>query len=177
MKLNTEQEQIETSLGGFNQFEIKSSAKSFQILSNNLYSNKLKAIAREYITNAIDAHIQANTKAKIEIKIPSKLDTTFNVRDFGPGLSEEHIKDFFCTYFSSSKDQSNDFTGALGLGCKSGFSYTDSFTVTSYYNGIESLYIMSVMDGSPESRATNQGFLCYYLESTIHMNRIAGQKQ
>ncbi len=39
-----------------NSFTIKASEKAFQILSSQLYSNKILAVIREYICNAIDAH-------------------------------------------------------------------------------------------------------------------------
>lgn len=153
MKLKTEQSEIISSSSNREDFKIKSSAKSFQILSNNLYSDKIKAVCREYLCNAIDAHkLNGNTNPfKITFPYADGLEENllWSVRDFGPGLSEEDIQRLFCTYFSSSKDDSNEFTGALGLGCKSGFAYATSFYVTSWNNGTESKYIMNSENGIP----------------------------
>lgn len=132
-------------------FSIKSSPKAFQILSSNLYSNKIRAVIREYSCNALDAHRYAgNENTPFKITLPTKLQQNFIVRDYGNGLSEQEIKELFTTYFSSSKDQSNDFTGALGLGSKSAFSYTDSFSCTSFYNGNKYVYSLFLDQGEPK---------------------------
>lgn len=164
MKLKTEQSEIISSSSNREDFKIKTSAKSFQILSNNLYSDKIKAVCREYLCNAIDAHkLNGNTNPfKVTFPYSDGLEENllWSVRDFGPGLSEEDIQRLFCTYFSSSKDDSNEFTGALGLGCKSGFAYSTSFYVTSWNNGTESKYIMNSENGIPSC------FKLYAKEST-----------
>lgn len=164
MKLKTEQSEIISSSNNKEDFKIKTSAKSFQILSNNLYSDKIKAVCREYLCNAIDAHrLNGNTNPfKVTFPYADGLEENllWSVRDFGPGLSEEDIQRLFCTYFSSSKDESNEFTGALGLGCKSGFAYSTSFYVTSWNNGTESKYIMNSENGIPSC------FKLYAKEST-----------
>lgn len=134
-----------------NSFNIKSSPKAFQILSSNLYSNKIRAIIREYSCNALDAHRYAKCEDKpFKVQLPTVLEPTFIVRDFGNGLSPEEITELFTTYFSSSKDQSNDFTGALGLGSKSAFSYTDSFSCKSYHNGTMYVYSLFLDQGEPK---------------------------
>lgn len=46
----------------------------------------------------------------------------------------------FNTYFESTKANSNDYIGALGLGSKSPFSYVDSYTVISRHNGLKLSY-------------------------------------
>ena len=87
---------------------------------------------------------------------------TFEVRvgKYRPGSKLEdghYIKkideliDLYCTYFSSNKSDSNDVIGAMGLGSKSPFCYTEGFTVTSRYNGvtrIASAYITEA--GTPD---------------------------
>ncbi len=57
----------------------------------------------------------------------SIVENAYTVREFVGGV--------FNTYFESSKTESNDFIGALGLGSKSPFSYVDSFTVISRKDG------------------------------------------
>lgn len=124
-----------------NAFAIKASAKAFQILASNLYSNPLGSMIRELSTNAYDAHVMVNTPEKpFHIKLPNPLEPWFIIRDFGPGLSEQEIKSVYTTFFESTKTDSNDVVGCLGLGSKSPFGVSDSFTINSYYNGTVSVY-------------------------------------
>jgi hypothetical protein len=63
----------------------------------------------------------------------------------------DELIDLYCTYFSSNKSDSNDVIGAMGLGSKSPFCYTEGFTVTSRFNGktrIASAYITEA--GTPD---------------------------
>lgn len=121
-------------------FTINASQKAFKILSSNLYQNKIQAIIRELSTNAADAHTAAGNKEPFQVHLPSSLESYFSVRDFGTGMSEESIYDLYTSYFSSSKANSDDYIGALGLGSKSPFSYVESFTLESIYGGEKKLY-------------------------------------
>lgn len=122
-------------------FQIATSAHAFRILSSGLYSDKIGAVLREIGCNAMDAHIAAGKNdVPFEVHLPSRLTSKFYIRDFGPGLSPDKIKSLYTTYFSSSKQQSNEFTGAFGLGSKSPFSYTDSFTIVSVKGGVKTTY-------------------------------------
>jgi hypothetical protein len=124
-----------------NQFKIKASAKAFQILSSGLYSNKVGSIIRELSANCYDSHVASNNlKTPFLVHLPNQLEPHFSVRDYGTGLSHEDIMEIYTTYFSSTKTTSNDFVGCLGVGSKSPFAYTDSFTVTSFFNGTKRVY-------------------------------------
>jgi len=122
------------------EFTIKTTAKAFRILSSGLYSDKIKAIIRELSCNAVDAHISAKNNEPFFVHLPSNLEPWFAVRDYGIGLSENDVMNLYSTYFESTKTESNDQIGALGLGSKSPFSYTDSFNVTSIWGGISKSY-------------------------------------
>lgn len=136
-KVNT----VDTNMEGATSFSIKASAKAFKILSDGLYSDKIRAVIRELSCNALDSHTAAGCPDRpIYVHIPNTLEPWFSVRDEGLGLSKEDVLKLYTTYFESTKAESNDQIGALGLGSKSPFSYTDSFTVVSRYNGMESLY-------------------------------------
>lgn len=132
-----------------NAFSIQVNENAFVILSDKLYQDKELAIVREYISNAYDIHIQTGNLVPCEITIPDKTNPAFEVRDFGTGLSEEDMHRLFCTYFSSDKNKTNEQIGGFGLGCKSGFAYSDSFSVTSWFNGIKTNYIMTKIDNVP----------------------------
>jgi len=131
---------------------MNASAKAFQILSSGIYERKREAIVRELSCNAFDSHVMAG-KADVPFRVhlPTGLDTKFVVEDFGVGLSEEEVYSVYTTYFESTKTESNEVIGALGLGSKTPFSYTDSFTITARKAGIECVFTASIgQSGVPE---------------------------
>lgn len=124
-----------------NNFKIKATGKAFKALSSSLYNRKIRAIVREVSTNALDGHIaNGNINEPFEISVPNKLFPQFVVRDYGTGMSHEMIMEQYTTYFASTKDDSDNEVGGFGLGCKSPFSYTSSFQVKSFQNGVLRVY-------------------------------------
>jgi hypothetical protein len=122
-------------------FTIKASAKAFKVLSDSLYTDKILAIIRELSCNALDSHIAAGCPERpFDIQLPNMLENMFIIRDYGTGMSEQEVTHLYSTYFESTKNDSNDFVGALGLGSKSPFCYVDSFTVTSWHGGWKKVY-------------------------------------
>lgn len=142
MKLDVEVNEIVLSnVGTTGEFRIRNSAKAFKILSDGLYSNKIRAIIRELSCNAVDSHVAAG-KADVPfvVHLPTMLEPWFSVQDFGIGLDHDQVTNIYTTYFESTKTDSNDFIGALGLGSKSPFSYTENFTVTAIKNSTKRIY-------------------------------------
>jgi hypothetical protein len=124
-------------------FGIKDSglAHIFNVLRNQLYTDKIGAVVREYSANAYDANVEAgNGDKSIRITLPSPLEKTFKVRDFGRGLTQEDIQEIYCFYGESTKRQSNAYIGQLGLGSKSAFAYGDNFLINSFVDGKVSSY-------------------------------------
>lgn len=122
-------------------FNIRTNAHAFKLLSSGLYSDKIAAVLREIGCNAFDAHVEGGAlNLPIIVKLPNRIDNQFYIRDMGPGLSHEDVMNLYTTYFASTKQDSNDYTGAFGLGSKSPFSYTDSFSVVSVHGGIKRTY-------------------------------------
>ena len=116
-------------------------AHIFGILRNQLYSNKQLAIVREYCTNAFDAHVDAGIADEpIIVTVPTHIAPTLIIRDKGNGLSTDDVYQVFASYGESTKRNTDSQVGMLGLGSKSAFCYVDSFTVTSYNNGVKSVY-------------------------------------
>ena len=139
-------------ISGKGTFSIKTSSHAFRLLSSGLYTNKIQAVIRELSCNAADAHVMNNNqKTPFDIKLPNGLDGQFYVRDYGPGMSDQDVMKLYTTYFESTKQNSNDFTGGFGVGSKSPFAYTDMFTVVSINQSIKSTYSAYVDDeGEPK---------------------------
>jgi uncharacterized protein YfkK (UPF0435 family) len=143
MILNTapQNEAVLSNVGEIGEFRIRNSAKAFNILSSGLYANKIRAIVRELSCNAVDSHVAAGrTGTPFDVHLPNQLEPWFAIRDYGTGLSHEQVTNIYTTYFESTKTGSNDYIGALGLGSKSPFSYTDNFTVTAVKDGRKGVY-------------------------------------
>ena len=125
------------------QFGIKESGLShiFNVLRNQLYSDKVLAVIREYSCNAVDAHVEVG-KAEVPIKVtlPTQMTPEFKVRDFGRGLTETEIAEIYAMYGESTKRGSNEQIGQLGLGCKSAFAYGDNFIINSFMDGTKTTY-------------------------------------
>jgi hypothetical protein len=118
------------------------------LLSTNLYSNPFKSFIRETIANAWDAQVEANNT---EDPIILTLDNTesklkVSIRDYGTGLSEERFKNIYLNICSSSKRDTNDYIGCMGLGRLSALAVSDLVTINNYYNGTVYSYIM-YLDG------------------------------
>ena len=134
-------EAIMSNVGEIGEFRIRNSAKAFNILSSGLYANKIRAIVRELSCNAVDSHIAAGKQdTPFDVHLPNQLEPWFAIRDYGTGLNHEQVTNIYTTYFESTKANSNEFIGALGLGSKSPFSYTDNFTVTAVKDGKKGIY-------------------------------------
>ena len=149
MLLNTAplNEAIVSNVGEIGEFRIRNSAKAFNILSSGLYANKIRAIIRELSCNAVDSHVAAGKKdTPFDVHLPSTMEPWFSIRDYGTGLNHEQVTNIYTTYFESTKTDSNDYIGALGLGSKSPFSYTDNFTVTTVKNGVKGIYTAFIND-------------------------------
>lgn len=143
MIINTTPENIAVlgNVSNVGEFRIKNSAKAFAILSSGLYANKIRAIIRELSCNAYDSHVAALKKeVPFDLHLPTTFEPYFYIRDYGTGLTHDQVINIYTTYFESTKTNSNDFIGALGLGSKSPFSYTDNFTVTAIKDGIKGIY-------------------------------------
>lgn len=147
-------EAIVSNVAEIGEFRIRNSAKAFSILSSGLYSNKIKAIVRELSCNAVDSHAAAGKSSiPFSVHLPNSFEPWFSIRDYGVGLNHEEVTNIYTTYFESTKTSSNEFIGALGLGSKSPFSYTDNFTVTSIKDGRKGIYSAFINDAGVPSIA------------------------
>jgi DNA topoisomerase VI subunit B len=111
-------------------FSIGNPIVIMKIMRSKLYSNPIKVLIQEYLCNARDANREAGCDKPIEIFLPTKLSQSFEVRDYGIGISPSRMENVFIKYGESTKRQDNKQTGGFGIGAKSGWSYSDSFSVT-----------------------------------------------
>jgi len=112
----------------------------------NLYADPLMAVIREYAVNAIDSHIEAGNSEPIIVNLPTPMRATFTIQDFGVGLTTQEVIDLFGLYGNSTKRNSNAVTGMLGVGSKSGLTYSNSFTVVAVKNGVQTTALVSKND-------------------------------
>ena len=115
------------------------------LLRNN-YSNTSLAVIREITANAVDANIEANSKRKVEVKLPTPMNATFSVRDYGSGLSQGAVFGIYSKYGKSTKRTSNSYIGAFGIGKFAPLSYGDNFSVVSYHGGERKTYNVYVTE-------------------------------
>jgi len=137
MKLDTTPQDVAVA-GNFETtaFGMEASAHAFDIIADKIYTHKERAVIREICCNAHDSHVEAGNPEPFDVHLPTQLEPYFSVRDYGIGLSDKDVRFVFCNTFRSTKRDSNEQIGCLGLGSKSPFSLTDSFTVISWYNGL-----------------------------------------
>ena len=150
----TAQDRAVTSKGlkGSRSFRISRANESFikMILRDKIYKNKVLAALREYSVNGWDAHrTGGKADVPIEVTLPTTLEPTLTIRDYGPGMSPEETETF-TEYGDSTKRDSNDPAGCLGFGCKAGYAYGDQFTVTIFWGGYKRVYSAVLTDGDDD---------------------------
>lgn len=147
IKNKIDNEPVLSNVGEVGEFRIRNSAKAFGILSSGLYANKIRAIIREYSCNAVDSQTEAgNLETPFDVHLPNTLEPWFAVRDYGVGLDEQQVRNIFTTYFESTKTETDDLIGGLGLGSKSAFSFTDNFTIVAIKGGVKRVYTAFIND-------------------------------
>jgi hypothetical protein len=126
-------------------FNVLVSDKTFSVLFDTLYQDKITSVQRELYSNAIDSHVGADcVDVPISVQLPTVLEPTFRVRDYGTSLTHDEIMGVYSNVFGTTKDGTNEQVGYLGLGSKSPYSYTDSFTVKAYMDGEVRTYLAAL---------------------------------
>ena len=155
MKLNTELNHEAEYLGDIQENRVGIDKNNIDfistLLTSNLYSKPFESFFRETVSNAYDAHIEAGNESPILILIEDvkkepgwtwRRTFRISIRDYGIGLSPERFDAIYKNIGSSTKRESNDYIGMLGLGRFSCLSCADVANVTSYYDGKKYSYIM-----------------------------------
>jgi hypothetical protein len=135
----------DVSVNGFqatHDFSVAVNGKMFRAAIDGVYSDKIRAPVREYCTNAYDGHLRAGKgNVPFDVQLPTEFEPIFKVRDYGCSMSEEDVLNRFTRLYASDKDESDDEVGGIGIGCKSAFAYTNTFTVRTWRNGTMRVYI------------------------------------
>ena len=98
-------------------------------------NNDLSSIRNEYsIYNDVSdediiklkKHLKIFNNDAVHVKIAKDTGGWFwATEDFGVGLSPSRVKDVFCSYLKSTKEETDNVIGAFGIGSKSCLAYTD----------------------------------------------------
>jgi len=143
------------------QFRSEYDEESLGMLSDilsTLYQNPERSVLREYIANGIDAHRISGYNGPVEVTLPATSRPTLVITDHGNGLSREDMQRVYFSYVRSTKREDDTQIGALGLGAKSAFALTKSWTVTNVHNGLKYV-VASVNDdyGAPQQTVLVNG--------------------
>lgn len=101
----------------------------------NMYADPVSAVTREYIANAVDATTAAGTKRPVEVTVPTLMTPTLVVKDYGTGMDSTTLEKAFLAFAESTKGDTNDQVGGLGVGAKSAWTICESFIVDTVKDG------------------------------------------
>jgi hypothetical protein len=133
MKYDVIEREIKTSSENAKKIKLKAGSKAFKILFGSIYKDIIKGVVRELFTNGWDSQKMAGTlDIPIQIHAPSKFEPYFSIRDFGTGMTPEIVDEIYSVGFASTKDDSNEQAGFMGLGSKTPLGYSDIFSLVSY---------------------------------------------
>jgi hypothetical protein len=109
-----------------------------EYLRKSVYSNPKRVLVQELMSNAKDAHKEVGKEnTPIVVNIPTRFNLNWSVTDYGPGISPTRMKEVFIQFGVSTKrgvgqhatDDGSQLIGGFGIGSKSPWAYTDSFTI------------------------------------------------
>lgn len=131
MKLNFQDVNVKTSRAFESEnFGLGDPRVIMELLSSKIYARPRYIIVQEVASNARDANREAGrANTPIQIKLPNRIDDNLRITDFGLGITPERMSDVFLLYGNSTKRVDNNLTGGFGIGAKTPFTYTDTFTI------------------------------------------------
>lgn len=101
----------------------------------NLYADRHLAVVREYVSNAVDATRVAGSSEPVLVTTPTLIEPNFVVTDRGTGMSRDEVEATYLAFAASSKRDSNELVGGLGVGAKSAWTLAESFLVDTVKDG------------------------------------------
>ena len=123
-----------------------------QVLAG-FYTDAHFAVARETISNGMDACIEADIEPVVEVTTSGSLHDSHFVefKDRGIGMTRQIFTDYFADYGMSTKRMTNRLTGAYGLGAKSFYSISSNAIVVTERDGEKTMGIFTLDE---ENRST-----------------------
>lgn len=122
----------------------------------HFYSDPIYATARETIANAIDACTAAGVEKRVDITVTGDLTYSSEVAftDYGTGMSMDTLMDVFAEFGISTKRggdnttgaivaDADEFTGEFGLGGKTPYALSNTFTVLTERDGQATLGVFT----------------------------------
>ena len=114
-------------------------ARRLAEISVNLYSEPRLAAVREYVANAVDAVREGGSTAPVTITTPTLLEPNLVITDQGTGMSMAQVEAAFLAFAASTKRNTNDLIGGLGVGAKSAWALSESFLIDTVKDGRRTL--------------------------------------
>lgn len=151
MKFHNRQSEAEVSGLQASAFGFEMNAKMYDMLISKMYTNKPAAVIRELSANAWDAHVEAgNSDKPFELHLPTWLDKTFSIRDYGTGIPHDRFENIYTNVGRSTKEGTDELIGGFGLGSKAPFTMTDTFVVENWNGGTKTTWICFKSAGVPQ---------------------------
>lgn len=105
----------------------------------NLYADQKLAVVREYTANGVDASRISHATVPVNITTPTKLEPNLVITDRGTGMTMQEVEMTYLAFAASSKRDSNDQIGGLGVGAKSAWAISESFLIDTVKNGFRTV--------------------------------------
>jgi hypothetical protein len=123
--------------------------KMLDTLFAKLYTKPIYTPVKEYISNAIDATIEAGKPlSTIMITTPSVANPFLTIRDYANGMSEDFFNNTFLTAGKSTAETDMTKNGNYGIGSKAWFAtQNDEFFYDIFYNGSQFSYMLFKKNG------------------------------
>jgi hypothetical protein len=178
MKINSEKtNEVEILGADAKKFSVDTSnSMIISLLRDRMYKNKIGAVAREIASNSRDANREAGrgdvpiiiSFEDSEFDLLSESEMSISFQDNGIGISPERMDKIFIKYGSSTKRDSDEFTGGFGIGAKTPFAYSDNFFIETIVenNGIKTKYSYQSLIATDENGQEETNMILLFEEIT-----------
>jgi hypothetical protein len=100
------------------------------------YKYKIRTSVQELVSNAVDAQVEAGNPDKpVKITLPTALEPTFKLRDYGTGMTPDVVNKIYCNMGASGSSYTNAKKGGFGIGGKSPLGFCDAYNIMTYVDG------------------------------------------
>lgn len=133
-------------------FDVEENAVLFWVMSNALYTYKERAVLRELAANGWDAHkALGKENIPVKIKLPTAMEPELVFQDFGCGMNRQDLENYYFAYFKSTKRASNDSIGGFGVGCKTPFILSQTYSIETVKDGVKNVALAVLDNGIPQA--------------------------